>query len=166
MVAHNAGGVEELLRKERRGVFPWPRAAQQLLLLCTGCIRRGTCCDSADSHRSGDDPGVLEPLACLRHCWVMLSVPVSGGITLNWAICKTARSCPFLSELFCLIHESCIKHYLSTFQKSFYFCLSWAVTRPLNWCTLLKQSFLILRCTVILLRFHHKEGVFLVPLTV
>lgn len=75
-----------------------------------------------------------------------------------------------------LLYQNCcvklmnciVKHHLSTFQKSFSLLpspsSSRAVTKPL-WCVLLKQSFLILRCTVILLTFHHKKGMFLVPLT-
>lgn len=84
--ANNAGGMEELFgegkqrEKEMSEVFPPLRAANQLLF-CTGCIQLRMCCDSAGLSFKGEDTGA--PGLSLQHRKDTLSVPVSGGITLN-----------------------------------------------------------------------------------
>lgn len=151
--------MEELFGEGKERGVSLSDSSDQLLLFCTGCI--WDCAVIVQAWATMEnDTGVLEHLGlCLQHCKDMLSVPISGGITLNWAICKTARSCPFYQNCSVWFMNCIVKHYLSTFQKSFYFpllcpllssplspllssllltsplfsllCLSWAVTKPL-----------------------------------
>lgn len=72
-------------------VFPHlRRAANHLLSFCTGCVQLRMCHESADLSPKGEGPGARSTGLLLRHRQDALSVPVSGGVTLNRAISKTA----------------------------------------------------------------------------
>lgn len=63
-------------------VFPrLRRAANHLLSFCTGCVQLRMCHESADLSPKGEGPGA--PGLLLQHRKDVLSVPVSGGVTLN-----------------------------------------------------------------------------------
>lgn len=152
--ANNAGGMEELFGEGERYFPKWQQRSTPIVL---HWMHLRLCRDSAGLSHHGDDTGVLEHLVCASNIaktryqslflegllWIEPSVRLQG-LALFYQNCSVW----FMN---CIV-----KHYLSTFQKSFYFpllcpllssplspllsslsplfsllCLSWAVTKPL-----------------------------------
>lgn len=181
MVCKGAGWMEELFEEGKERALSLSDSSDQLLLFCTGCIHLRLCRDSAGLNHDGDGTLTLESWST----WPVLP-PLQRHVICpcfwrDYFELSHLKDCKVLPPPFFFLNKTVLFNpwivqlsitFLHSRRAFISVSLSLLPLLPLscnkaslNWCTLLKQSFLILRCTVILLRFHHKKGVFLVPLT-